>query len=307
MDSASFTDHWASQANEVPWTMHCKRMTCPIFLILQRIWGPFKAILVLSFFGGLRVSCSAKGFCSADLSESAWILPISDHELCWCSHRPVSVQFELGCRSFPSTKHVDMSRLQAGKTEQNSSCSEIDHCIQYGCVAYLSRPQKSKDGTTKPRCSESSVPKMGQPSAASAFLTRWEGRSHHVRAAPTDFARPPATDGMWIAEDSDFGRIRHVEIWVYNHPPNSARAPNHLWTSPLVHSFFADSEWKNEVMNHVFQPRTPHKTQSKPIKLKPNHFVNSPWLKPLDLVQVVCHLKLRQTSRLTLGADVRFR
>ena len=78
--------------------------------------------------------CRAQGFCSADLSESTWILPISDHELCWCSHRPVSVQFELGCRSFPSSGHVDMSRLQAGKTEQNSS-SEIDHCIQYGCVA----------------------------------------------------------------------------------------------------------------------------------------------------------------------------
>ena len=138
--------------------------------------------------------CRAQGFCSADLSESAWILPISDHELCWCSHRPVSVQFELGCRSFPSSGHVDMSRLQAGKTEQNSSCFEIDHCIQYGskpwylvnpkiackwmfiplkmvsigidpypiqygCVAYLSHPQKSKDGTTKPRCPESSAKK----------------------------------------------------------------------------------------------------------------------------------------------------
>ena len=80
-------------------------------------------------------------------------------------------------------------------------------------------PKNPKMALQNPDAPSPVPKKKGQkPSAASAFLTRWEGRSHHVRAAPTDFARPPATDGMWIAEDSDFGRIRHVEIWVYNHP-----------------------------------------------------------------------------------------
>ena len=96
--------------------------------------------------------------------------------------------------------HVDMIRFQAGKKKPDKvlKLTAVSHG-QYGCVD-LSNPQKSEHGTKPYKTLSSVCQKWDSPTLGGddwAFLTRWEGRSHHVRAAPTDFARPPGADGMW--------------------------------------------------------------------------------------------------------------